>query len=286
MTDILAVVDISSGVNIVSFVCDTKKSFDENALLDIVQSFEADLNKALFSYESRPILLSDEENVAFVLPSFTASSGMYLLAVPNVSQKAVAYALQEGYLGDVLVLGELAEFERASKRMREEAKLLKEWLCGLCFCFSLNSENEDQSFDEFLRLRISSISEYVGVNARIVTVGNVRETENFDLGLFTAFVTVMLMLARDYSRDKSVLISIGEEEQRLFVSLDFSFDGQDPRYDRGMLAFKVMVDRKRVLFETFEKNEAISVKISPIIEDWSLLELKVPDNDEMEFELT
>ncbi len=286
MTDILAVVDISSGGNVVSFVCNTKKSSDANYLLDIVHEFEDELNKALFSYELRPILFSDKENIAFVLPSFTASSGMYLLAVPNVSQRAVAFALENGFLGDVLVLGELAEFDRASKRMREDAKLLRDWLLGLYFCFALRGESDDRNFDEFLRLRISSIAEHVGVNTRIVSLGDVRETENFDLGLFSAFVTIMLMLAREYSRDESVLVSISEEGKRLFVSVDFSFDEQAPLYDRGMIAFKGMVERKRVLFETVEKNNTISIRISPIIEDWSLLELKVPDNDEMEFELT
>lgn len=287
LTDSFAVVDITTGGNIVSFVCNPKNSFyTEDNLFDILHGFEDKLNKALFSYESRPILLGDKENIAFVLPNFTASTGMYLVAVPNVSPRSASFAIQSGSLDDILVLGELAAFTRVSKRMREEAKMLKGWLDGSYRCFALRGENDSQVFDEFLRSRISSISEYVGVNARIVTVDKVRENKNFDLGLFLAFVTVMLMFARMRSRDNSVLVSIGEDDHGIFVSVDLSFDSQVLRYDREMLVFKGMVDRKRVLFEAIEKNDSISIKISPIIEDWSLLELKVPDNEETEFELT
>lgn len=210
MTHSLAVIDISSGGNVISCIRNTKNSFDANDLIDITHRFEDKLNKLLFSYESRPILLCDKENIAVVVPSFTASTGMYILAVPNVSARAVSFALRSGMVDDALILGEFAEYTRVSKRMREEAKILRKWIDELCLCFFPPNENESAVFDEFLRSRISSISEHVGVYARIVNVGSVRETENFDLGLFSAFVTVMLILARKYSRDGAALVSIGK----------------------------------------------------------------------------
>ena len=287
LTDSFAVIDLTSGGNVVSFVCNTKNGLRKNDLLDMAHSFEDELNKALLSYESRPILLNAKENIAFVFPSFFASSGMYILAVPNVSQRAVSFAIQSGLLGDVLIFGELSQnVIRASKRTKEEATLLKNWLDGFCTCYAPRNTNDGLSFDRYLRLCIERIAEYVGVHARIVAVDNVSENEKFDVGLFSAFVTVMLMLVRIRSRDESALISIGDDEHGLFVSIDLSLDGDDARYDREMIVFKGMVDRKRVLFEAIEKDAILSVKCSPIIEDWSLLELKVPDNDEMEFELT
>jgi hypothetical protein len=285
ISDNFAIVDLSTGGRILSSVCNIKKSSEAYGF-DIMSDFEAELNKALFSYESRPILLSDKESFAFVVTGFTASSGMYLTAIPDISPRSVAFAIKNKILGDVFVLGELPEFTRVSKRMKEEAQILKEWLCSLESCFGACNENYSSVFDKLLRDRILNIARYVGVNARIVTVEELSGKENFDFGLFLAFVTVMLMLARVRSRDNFAMISIGEDSHGMFVSIDFSFDGQDPRYDRELLVFKGMADRKRVLFEAIEKDEVISVKCSPIIEDWSLLEVKVPDNEEMEFELT
>ncbi len=285
ISDSFAVADLSTGGRILASVCNIKKN-SEIYGFDITDDFKTELDQALFSYENRPILLSGKENIAFVMTGFTASSGMYLVAIPDISPRSVAFSIESGILSDVFVIGELSEYTRVSKRMKEDAQRLSEWLCTLDVCFGPRSENDSTVFDKMLRDRILNIAQYVGVNARIVAVEEVIEKENFDFGLFLAFVTVMLMLAHIRSRDNFAMISIGENDHGIFVSVDFSFDGQDPRYEREVLVFKSMADRKRVLFEAIEKNDAISIKCSPIIEDWSLLEVKVPDNEEVEFELT
>ena len=287
MTDSFAVIDLSMGGHIVLSINNTNEhSKTDEFWVRITQSFEKELNKVIFSYETRPILLSDKESVVFVVTGFTASSGMYLAAAPSVSHKAIAFAVQSDMLGDILVFGELPAFTRVSKRMREEAQLLKEWLCNLERCFGQRGENDSSVFAEMLRDRISYIARYVGVDARTVKVGQIKEKENFDFGLFVSFVTVMLMLVRGCSNDNSVMVSIGEDGHGIFVGVDFYFEDQDLRYTKEMLIFQGMASRKRLLFEAIDKNKAMSIKFSPIIEDWSLLEVKVPDNEETEFELT
>lgn len=281
--DSFAIIDIATGGNVISSVYNTKNPKD--TLFEIAKEFETEINKALFSYESRPIVLCNKENAAFVFSGFTASSGMYLIAIPNVSLRSVAFALNNELFGEVLTFGEFPEITRVSRKMREDAQRLKRWFDIFDLSFRPKTEKGSPVFHELLRSRILNISEFIGVDPRIVTVGQISESEKFDFGLFLAFVTVMLMLARKRSRD-IIMISIGEDSHGIFVNVSFSFQGQNPRYDKEILAFRGMLDRKRVFFEAFERDGSILIQCSPIIEDWSLLGLKTPDGEETEFELT
>lgn len=286
-TDGLAIVDLSTLGNVVSIISESgKRSNIEHFLFDVIPIFEDELQKKIFSYETRTILICDGESFAFIVPSFTFSSGMYILAVPSVSLRAVSFAIKSGMLGDILTLGEIPEYARVSKLARSESHTLKEWLCCFEECFGARLENDHRNSGDIIRERIMSIADFVGVDVRSVIIDDIKETEKFDFGLFTSFITVTLMQVFRRSCDKGAMIKIGSDDHGIFIKVDFKFEKYSPRYDGELVAIKGIADRKRVLFEILEESEKVSVRFFPIIEDWSLLEVKVPDEEEVEFELT
>ena len=244
------------------------------------------LEDLLFAYESEPIAIFLNECAAFAVPSFMRAGGLYMIVIPNVSVKAVAFAIDNGMLGDIKVIGEPAGYKYVSGAMRKDARMLSVWLSELRDGYGIIELDGGVPLGELMRKRIQMIAEHIGISARAVTVGEIAEDERLDLALFISFVTVMLLLAKARSCDGSVAVNIGEDSHGAYVRMAFEYDGRTPRYDVEAEILHGIADKKRILFEVIEDEQIFSVRFSPIIEDWSLLEVKLPDDEELEFELT
>lgn len=244
------------------------------------------LEEMLLLYESAPIALCLPDDIAFVIPSFMRSSGLYIAAIPSLPARSAAWAIENGLLGDIKIIGEPISCKRASVGIREQAEMLSEWLKELLECYGVIDIDTELDLSECIRMRALMIAEHMGISVRAVTVGDIRADERLDLGLFTSFMTVLLASAKLRSSDSSAVISIGEDTHGMYAQIDFLFEGQSPRYDRELVALHGIADRKRILFEVLDTDQSFSVRFSPVIEDWSLLEIKTPDGEELEFELT
>lgn len=244
------------------------------------------LEELLFAYESEPIAIFLNDEIAFAIPSFMRAGGLYMIVIPSVSAKAVAFAIDKGMLGDIKVIGEPAGYKYAGGVMRKEARMLSVWLDGIRESYGIIELDDGEPLGKLIRERIQMIAEHIGISARAVTVGEIAEDKRLDLSLLISFVTVMLSLAKARSCDSSAIVTVGEDSHGAYVRIAFEYDGRSPRYDVEAEVLHGIADKKRILFEVLDDEQIFSVRFSPVIEDWSLLEIKTPDDEELEFELT
>ena len=189
------------------------------------------LEELLFAYESEPIAIFLNDGVAFAVPSFMRSSGLYMIAIPSVSAKAASFAIDKGMLGDIEVIGEPVSYKYAGGTIKKQAEKLSKWFCEICESYGSIEHEDGRSLGELMRVRIQMIAEHIGASAKAVTVGEISRDERLDLSLFVSFTTVMLSLAKKRSCGGSVAVTVGEVAHGAHVRISFEYEGRSPRYD-------------------------------------------------------
>ena len=134
------------------------------------------------------------------------------------------------------------------------------------------------------------ISEMCGCEAEITKEGKLtrsftdRCAAEIDFALYTAALTVLLLIARHFCADRSARINICTKDESPFVTVSFeplpNEKGQQTdsdRFTKELFDIRSVFQKLKALFYTADEGKNFSVCFSPVRADWSLLGIKTED---------
>ena len=286
-------VTIGDSIAVYGFFAGDRAIFDRNcegvsarAIFDAADASEIDeLKRLILSYETCPIVLSTSCGIAFVIPSFSWSCGLFAIYAPCVYRKAIELAISKNMLGEVRVVGKRVRRIRYSDELFGQAQALSKWLTGMTECYCAIDSRCLENISEFARTRAEKIAEHIGVRIRVLTIGSIKDDERIDMGVFTAFVTIILEFIKARFADARAVISIYENDGVMCSQIEFNADGACLQNEREILLLRSIADKNRIDFMAFSEDGVFKMRFSPVIYDWSLLGIKTPDGEDLEFEL-
>ena len=277
-------VELSSlGLSVISATASSRKLTKGADLSDILDFTVSDaLRKYLLAYGNRPVVIPTLVGSALILPQVFASSRIFGVVFFKKEKKGalLRIATSDTFEGRV---GALGEAERGRIRKWDEP-LAEDLNRVLCILDDILDRSEVSPLDgyEILEARLGSLfallSDFTGVSVELDIDATAQAGEDFDRKLFAVFALVMLQLAHSH-RASTVNVRIYQKSFGMTVAFSFKCAKQICRMSSREIAhFNAISDANNMIFECISGDGGVEIAFTPCRKDWSLLELKFPDD--------
>ena len=176
------------------------------------------VSEQLFSYEMKPILTETAEGqLLVVLPSLMPSCAALVVLVPRldrqmtlrflVKRSGIGFAYGEKIAAEASgrMPGKVARYEKELALLTEEIRALD--ASGIAPRVLARSRR----IDAFLRKRVATISKMTGCSAELGARCEIKDSECFDFGMFTHFLTVSFLLCRTAALDRCASVDLADD---------------------------------------------------------------------------
>lgn len=210
----LWVVDMRGDKRIVACRSPWERRSVGRCLSEFLSSEEiARVSSTLFSYEMKPILTETAEgNLWIVLPSLMPSCTAAIVLIPMLDRKmtlrfltkrsGISFACSESLAAEAA--GRMPG--KVTKHEAELALLLKEIRAFDFHGLAPSVLDKERRIDGFLRRRIEAISRWTGCSAEVEPLGEIKNSECFDFGMFTHFLMTSFLLCRVAALDRCATV--------------------------------------------------------------------------------
>ena len=219
---------------------------------------------------------------AIVVPSLVPSCSLGVLVfdtqdTEDVFRAARVNKMRAAYSRE-LIAGRCIRNTKSSLKNAERSALLISRLYEV-FAGTHTDQLVSGDITSLLEERIYALSYYVGCPVSVVCDRPIVSVGDLDFSLFVVFVLISLMCARDISPLRDATVTIENNDYGLSVRINIVSEKQSKEKITPIESFRALAYRKRMLFECHWETEGIHTRFSPLSKDWSLLEVKSPDDE-------
>ncbi len=233
----------------------------------------------LKSYQMLPAVAECCLGTVLVLPYLMPSASLAMVVVPDLKKSDfIKLALRDPrapiLLGKGLrsaSLGRLHDAEGELTRAYEELMDMIERCYGHA---EFGAHSVPCEIGGVLADRVEFLSRFLGfpiswrVRTKVINYGEVDE------GLFLAYVTVILTMAKQDPTLKQAVFSLEERSYGCSVSVMLNGMKRGKKHPEDLFWMDHLASKKRVLFELTPLPNGLFLKFSPMSMDWSYLGLK------------
>ncbi len=257
-------------------------------LADFTDSQISELEEYLCSYTEKPYVIEADGNIYVVIPSMYPSSTYCLLLRMDIEPRTFLRFVRER--ADFFIVSKNVQTEPARMSKRLDAKRAE--FFKLCtdiertfmhlerFNLSFNDEETIEGYCE----QVKELSEFLGVpidNFSVSYDGEILSNQN-SFALFTAFCTLVMMLAKNEAAERKINMEISFSEGVVTVSTSFKLLTKIKITNETFL-WEYLAANRKMLFECYNEGDIFFATFQPMFFDWSYLEIKQNRNDESFF---
>ena len=242
-----------------------------------------ELRAHLLSYSPLPMVVDSTWGTGVVLPWLVPSASLGVLCVPNIPRDVLIRLAKSGVCGEFVMASSTADVRaRMGKKTDAYLPTFQAWIDGLRETFACMTFPEERDVREPINTALGEqmlrLSRYVGCPIAQNDHGAVMSYGDFEYPLFTAFVLMVLCLARRVAIDRSAVFSLGMTSFGGTVSVTLAKgEGQNVEDMQELITLRALAERKNMPFSYAEADSLLCIRFSPVSKDWSYLELKSPD---------
>ena len=252
---------------------------------------QADIQKYAVSFSARPLLTASLTGPAIIFNFLYHSTLTLVTSFPEVDRDtALLYATET----DSLIIADslkdrIAYCEKNSDRTKYFIldRILQSTHTPLLKAATFIPLLSKDILGDMLT-QAQMISEMCGCALEISKEGSLTRSSGercaaeIDFPLYTAALTILLLLARRFSKDRSARIMLVTKEESPFVTVSFEpvkneLQSDNNRFTKELFEIRSVFQKLKALFYTADDGAVFSVCFSPVRTDWSLLGIKTPD---------
>ena len=254
---------------------------------------QAEIKKYIVSFVSRPLLVASHSGPAIIFNFLYHSTLTLITSFPEIDiNTALCYAKETESLIIAESLKDRVSYdEKGADRSKYFIldKILESTHTPLLKAETFIPLLSKDILEDMLT-QAKMISEMCGCEAEITKEGKLTRSSTdrcaaeIDFSLYTAALTVLLLLARHFSINRSARINIFTKDESPFVNVSFepvkNGDGlqtDNNRFTKELFELRSVFQKLKALFYTSDDGEIFSVRFSPVRTDWSLLGIKNED---------
>ena len=249
----------------------------------------SEIEKYSRGYTDKPYVIETKDGIYIVIPSMYPSSTACLLLRMDMKPDVFLRLAKEKPEFFVFSPNISSTPARMSKRLDGEQKIFFE-LCAdiertfMCFERFNLSFDDDETVDGYFEQTVA-ISDFLAVPIADISVkkscDGVPIKSSF--ALFSAFCTLIMMLARNEAIDRKISVSLDFLGGSVLVDMSFKTDGSISVTNETFL-WDYLASDKKMLFEYYKEDDRFCIRFQPLFIDWSYLGIKQEPNVEMTFE--
>lgn len=240
-------------------------------------------------YTDKPYVIEAKKDIYIVLPSMYPSSTACLLLRIDMKPCVLLRFIKEK--PELFILSPNIESTpaRMSKRLDAEQRIFLE-LCEDIERTYMGLErfnisfDDDETVDGYFEQTVA-ISNFLAVPIADISVekscDGVPIRSSF--ALFSAFCTIIMMLARNEAIDRKISVALKFLGGSALVEMSFKTDGGIAVTNETFL-WDYLASDKKMLFEYYKEGDRFCVRFQPLFIDWSYLGIKQERNADMTFE--
>jgi hypothetical protein len=275
---------------------DDTKHPQGSSLSDIFDAeSQADIRKYLVSFVMKPLLCLSDLGPAIVFNFLYHSTLTVITSLPEIDiNTALNYAKEK----DAFIIADsLKERVFYNDETTDRSKyfildrILESTHTPLLKAATFLPLSSNDILDDMLS-QAKMLSEMCGCATEITKEGKLmhssleRPAAETDFALYTAALTVLLLLARRFSADRSARISLCAKNESPFVTVSFdplqNEEGRQTnsgRFTKELFDIHSVFQKLKALFYVADDRDSFSVCFSPVRTDWSLLGIKNGDSE-------
>lgn len=256
---------------------------------------QADIRKYLVSFVTKPLLCLSVLGPAIVFNFLYHSTLTVITSLPEIDiNTALDYAAEKDAF---IVADSLKKRVSYNEKSADRSKyfvldrILESTHTPLLRAATFIPLSSNDILDDMLS-QAKMLSEMCGCETEITKEGKLihshleRHAAETDFALYTAALTVLLLLARRFSADRSARINISAKNESPFVMLSFdplkNEEGKQTnsgRFTKELFDIHYVFQKLKALFYVADDRDSFSVCFSPVRTDWSLLGIKNGDGE-------
>ena len=275
---------------------DDKKHPQGSSLSDIFDAeSQADIRKYLVSFVTKPLLCLSDLGPAIVFNFLYHSTLTVITSLPEIDiNTALDYAAEKDAF---IVADSLKKRVSYNEKNADRSKyfildkILESTHTPLLRAATFLPLSSKDILDDMLT-QTKMLSEMCGCEVEITKEGTLthsssdRSAAETDLALYTAALTVLLLLARRFSADRRARISLCVKNESPFVTVSFDplpngkvQQTNSGRFTKELFDIHSVFQKLKALFYVTDDQNSFSVCFSPVRTDWSLLGIKNGDGE-------
>ena len=282
MADIY-LVELSEGFSVISCAPRSRKLI-QGADISEILSFNVshELRKYLLSYATLPIVIPTFVGDALILPQLFASARLFLMVFFKHSKPdaLLRIAASDRFEGRVNVI-EARDVSKMSKWDEPLANRLESVLNiaeNILEKSLISVVDDSESIVEKCNMLCENISMLTGVRVNVFVDDNVLPDECFDARLFNSFCLSMLVLCSRCAKADTADVRVFKKDFGVSVTISFESARKISRVLNPDVAhFNAISDANNMIFYSSFEDGRFEVSFTPARKDWSLLELKFPE---------
>ena len=256
---------------------------------------QADIQNYLVSFVTRPLLVSSHTGPAIIFNFLYHSTLTVITSFPEVDiNTAHLYAKET----DAFIIAESLKDrtiydEKGADRSKYFIldRILESTHIPLLRASTFIPLQSKDILEDMLT-QAKAISEMCGCTAEITKEGTLtrssgeRCSSEIDFSLYTAALTVLFLLVRRFSVDRSANVNITVKDESPFVTVSFEpikngkgLQNDNDRFTKELFDIRSVFQKLKALFYASCDGKIFSVRFSPVRTDWSLLGIKNEDGE-------
>ncbi len=274
--------NLADGCKYVTYIMCPKRKRLGNSVYDIMTNRDAaEMLDHMMSYTETPMFVNTTLGVALAIPSITPSSSFGVLLFPDIgADNALRIAMRSGY--DVRFGASLTEEKhwRISPTCIERQQSCEELFSLIENAFFRTAKDNllDGNITHMLEQKIYALSYLTSCPAELICIEPTTAVGSFDMGLFTAFVLTMFLIARRVCPHHQVMVILDNTPHGTAVRTSMVTTGISFVNMPAIEYWKELTARKHMDFDVQRTAQVLHTKLIPVCFDFSVLGLK-SDND-------
>lgn len=233
----------------------------------------------LKSYQMIPAIADSCLGAVVVLPYLMPSSSLAMVVVPQMKRSdLMKLALRDSrspiLLGENIRSVPKGRLHDAKGHLTEKYENFMEQVERCYGHAEFGSHGIPCEIGGILSDRVEAISRFLDVPISWRTRTKVMNYGEVDEGLFLAYVTVILTMAKDEPSLSGAVFSLEERSYGCSVSVMLDGMRRGRKHPEDLFWMDHLASKKRIVFELTKLPDGLFLKFSPMSRDWSYLGLK------------
>ena len=248
-----------------------------------------EIEEYLSRYTEKPYVMEADNDIYVVIPSIFPSATSCLLLRIEIEPRMFLRFVRERLDFFEISNGIKIPFARMSKRLDEQIEQLSA-LCVEIENTFMNLERFSLSFndDEVIEgycLQLLALSSFFGVpiNKLSVNYNDDEISKQNSFSLFTAFCSVVMMLAKNVGRDRTIDFELCFSGGLVTVNTSFKLL-EEMKITTETFLWDYLATNRKMFFEYYNEGDSFVTAFQPTFFDWSYLGIKQNMGDSTLFE--
>ena len=239
---------------------------------------QAELTDYLLSYQQAPFITETEAGIAIVLPTLMPDTALGIALIPHADRNSILHRLSKEKNASLVFSESLTD--RGDGRVRYGAPLARvdRLLQMIDDCFDTSPLPPRTTVEVPLERRLFALSRFSGCPLHLSRSSGLMHYGELNMGLFTAFGLLSLLLCRDASVGREAFFALDATEAGISVSCRIPNPSTDLLNRWEVVWLNFLADRKRLIFECTPLTNQLHLRLVPMDVDWAHLGLKQPPN--------